>query len=75
MTTANMPIENLTFIMSPNNAMVLGFQRNAAGAAMFPDVNAKGGTVNGLRIVTSGAAGTNVVGLIPDLVCMPMTAA
>jgi HK97 family phage major capsid protein len=69
-TTANMPIQNLTYIMSPNNALILSFQKNAIGAPMFPDLTAAGGTVNGMKIVTSGAVGTNVVALVPELILL-----
>jgi HK97 family phage major capsid protein len=68
MTAGNMPIQNLTYIMSPNNAYVLGLLRNTAGNQMFPGMSASGGTVNGMKVVTSGAAGTNVIGVIPELV-------
>jgi len=69
-TTANMPINNLTYIMSPNNALILSFQKNAVGAPMFPDLSAAGGSVNGMKIVTSGAVGTNVVALVPELILL-----
>jgi Predicted phage phi-C31 gp36 major capsid-like protein len=68
MVAANMPIQNLTYIMSPSNAYVLSFQKNANGIPTFPDLSAAGGSVNGMKVVTSGAAGTNVIGLIPELV-------
>jgi len=67
-TTINMPIQNLTYIMSPSNALVLSFQKNAAGAPLFPNLTSAGGTVNGMKIVTSGAAGTNIVALVPEMV-------
>jgi HK97 family phage major capsid protein len=68
MTAANMPIQNLTYIMSPSNAYVLALQKNANGIALFPEMTASGGSVNGMKVVTSGAAGTTVVGVIPELV-------
>jgi HK97 family phage major capsid protein len=67
-TTLNLPIQNLTYIMSPNNALVLSFQKSTAGAPLFPNLSAAGGTVNGMQVVTSGSAGTNIVGLIPEYV-------
>jgi HK97 family phage major capsid protein len=67
-TTLNLPISNLSFIMSPNNALVLSFQKNAMGGPMFPDLTANGGTVNGLQIITSGSAGSIVVGFIPEMI-------
>jgi HK97 family phage major capsid protein len=67
-TTLNLPISNLTYIMSPNNALVLSFQKNSVGAPLFPNLSAGGGTVNGMQIVTSGSAGTNIIGLIPEYI-------
>jgi len=67
-TALNLPIQNLTYIMSPANAMVLSFQKSTAGAPLFPNLSAAGGTVNGMQVVTSGSAGTNITGLIPEYV-------
>jgi len=67
-TAAGVPLEGLTYIMSPNNALVLSFQRESTGALRFPGMSADGGSVSGLKIVTSAAAGNNVIGLIPQLI-------
>jgi HK97 family phage major capsid protein len=67
-TTANVPLAGLTYVMSPGNALVLAFQRDNNNQLRFPGMTAEGGTVAGLNVVTSGAAGTNVIGLIPSLI-------
>ena len=67
-TAANLPLTGLTFVMSPSNAVVLSFQRDAMGALAFPDMSSAGGSMNGLQVVTSAAAGTNVIGMIPSLI-------
>jgi HK97 family phage major capsid protein len=67
-TAAGLPIDGLTYIMSPSNALILSFQRETTGALRFPDLSVGGGTVNGLKVVTSAAAGSNVIGLLPQLI-------
>jgi HK97 family phage major capsid protein/HK97 family phage prohead protease len=67
-TALGAPLEGLTYIMSPANALVLSFQRESTGALRFPGLGVDGGNVNGLKVITSGAAGTNVVGLLPQLI-------
>jgi HK97 family phage major capsid protein len=65
---AGIPIAGITYVMSPSNALVLSFQRDNNGNLRFPQMTAEGGTVNGLSVVTSGAAANNVIGIIPQLV-------
>jgi len=65
---AGQPMNGITYIMSPSNALVLSFTRTSSGAPAFPGLTADGGTVNGMQVVTSGAASTNVVGLIPSYI-------
>jgi HK97 family phage major capsid protein/HK97 family phage prohead protease len=69
-TTANMPLSGLTVVMSETNALSMGLQRDIAGNMTFPGVGAKGGTVNGITILGSNAAGTNVVGLVGSQILM-----
>lgn len=64
----NVPLSGLTYIMSPANALVMSFVRDAQGNATFPGMSVVGGNVNGLKILTSAAAGTNVIGLVPELI-------
>ena len=66
--TNNVPVEGVTIIMSPRNAMALSFQTNSDGSAQFPGVSMNGGNYRGLNIVTSNTAGTNVVALQPALI-------
>jgi HK97 family phage major capsid protein len=65
---ANLPLTGLTYIMSPTNALVLSMLRDSMGALAFPGMSPSGGNMNGLQVVVSGAAGTNIIGLIPSQV-------
>jgi len=69
-TALNMPLSGMTVVMSETNALSMGLQRDIAGNMTFPGVGAKGGTVNGITILGSNAAGTNVVGLIGPQILM-----
>ena len=66
--TNNISVEGLTLIMSQTNALSLAFATNADGSPKFPGMSASGGTVKGINVVTSQAAGTNVIALQPDLI-------
>jgi hypothetical protein len=66
--TNNIPVDGLTFIMSPANALSLAFRSNTDGSAEFPGVSMSGGSYRGITIVTSNQAGTNIVALQPDLI-------
>ena len=59
-TTNNIPVDGLSFIMSPGNALSLSFRTTVSGDAMFPGITPEGGTYRGINFVTSNAAGTNV---------------
>jgi HK97 family phage major capsid protein len=64
----NVPVDGVTIIMSPKNALALSFQTNLDGSPQFPGVGLNGGSYRGLNIVTSNTAGTNVVALQPGLI-------
>ena len=64
----NVPVDGVTIIMSPKNALALSFQTNSDGSPQFPGVGLNGGSYRGLNIVTSNTAGTNVVALQPGLI-------
>ena len=66
--TNNIPVAGVTIIMSEVNALALSFQTNADGSPQFPGIGINGGSYRGLNIVTSQAAGTNVIGLQPALI-------
>ncbi len=63
--TNNIPVDGLTFIMSPANALALSFRMNSDGSPQFPGIGVGGGTWKGLTFITSNAATTNVVALQP----------
>jgi len=63
--TNGIPVDGLTFILSPANALALSFRTNTDGSPEFPGVGINGGTYRGLQFITSNALGTNVVALQP----------
>ena len=65
---ANVALRGVTLIMSETNALTLGMVRDPQGNRAFPNVNADGGSIDGINVVTSNVAGTNVIGLQPQLV-------
>jgi HK97 family phage major capsid protein len=65
---ANIPLAGSVLIMSETNALALGFARDALGNKVFPGVGVTGGTIEGIGVVTSNAAGTNVIALQPSTV-------
>jgi HK97 family phage major capsid protein/HK97 family phage prohead protease len=66
--TNNIPIAGVTFIMSEANALALSFYSNSDGTPMFPGVGVGGGSYRGINIVTSQAAGGNVIAVQPSLI-------
>jgi HK97 family phage major capsid protein len=68
MSVANVPLGGLTLIMSETNALTLGMVQNPGGSAQFPSVAASGGSVNGIKVVTTNVVGGNVIGVQPDYV-------
>jgi len=67
-TTNNIPVDGLSFIMSPGNALSLSFRTTTGGDALFPGITPEGGTYRGINFVTSNAAGTNVIAVQPAYV-------
>jgi len=63
--TNNIPVQGLTFLLSPTNALALSFRTNLDGSPEFPGVNMDGGTYKGMTFITSNVLGTNVVALQP----------
>jgi HK97 family phage major capsid protein/HK97 family phage prohead protease len=66
--TNNIPVDGVTFIMSPANALALSFRSNLDGSPVFPGIGLNGGTYRGLNFITSNTAGTNVIAVQPQLV-------
>jgi HK97 family phage major capsid protein len=63
--TNNIPVQGLTFLLSPTNALALSFRTNLDGSPEFPGVSMDGGTYKGMTFITSNVLGTNVVALQP----------
>lgn len=61
----NIPVDGVTFIMSPANALSLSFQVNADGSPQFPGVGLGGGTYRGINFITSNTAAGLVIALQP----------
>jgi HK97 family phage major capsid protein/HK97 family phage prohead protease len=65
---ANIPLGGVTLVMSETNAFTLGMVRDPQGNRLFPSMSAGGGSVDGINVVTSNVAGTNVIALQPQYV-------
>jgi HK97 family phage major capsid protein/HK97 family phage prohead protease len=65
---ANIPISGVVLIMSESNAFILSSQRTAMGEPVFPGVTVTGGSINGVPIIASAAAGTNIIAVVPRYV-------
>lgn len=71
----NIPLSNVTLIVSSYIAMGIGGIRNALGQRFFPDVNVNGGTIDGIRVIVSNnvggsSSGSNIVAVIPNLILL-----
>lgn len=64
----NIPINGVVLIMSESNAFILSSQRTAMGDPVFPGLTVNGGSVNGVSIIASSAAGTNIIAVVPRYV-------
>jgi HK97 family phage major capsid protein/HK97 family phage prohead protease len=68
--TNNIPVDGLTFLLSPANALALSFRTNLDGSPEFPGIGINGGTYKGLQFITSNTLTTNVVALAPQYILM-----
>ena len=68
--TNNIPVDGLTFLLSPANALALSFRTNLDGSPEFPGIGINGGTYKGLQFITSNTMTTNVVALAPQYILM-----
>jgi HK97 family phage major capsid protein len=66
--TYDIPVDGLTFILSPANALALSFRTNLDGSPQFPGIGLDGGSYRGMTFITSNTATTNVIALQPALV-------
>jgi hypothetical protein len=62
---ANLGVAGAVLVMNESNALAMGMLRDASGNRVFPSVSATGGTAEGITIIASNTAGSNVVGMIP----------
>jgi len=65
---ANVPLAGVTLVMSETNAFTLGMVRDPQGNRLFPGMTATGGVIDGITVVTSNTAGSNVIALQPAYV-------
>jgi HK97 family phage major capsid protein/HK97 family phage prohead protease len=65
---ANIPLAGVVLIMSESNAFILSSQRTLNGEQIFPSVTVGGGSINGIPVITSSVAGTNIIALVPQYV-------
>jgi HK97 family phage major capsid protein/HK97 family phage prohead protease len=68
--TNNIPVDGLTFILSPSNALALSFRTNLDGSPEFPGIGINGGSYKGLQFITSNTVTTNVIALQPQYIMM-----
>jgi HK97 family phage prohead protease/HK97 family phage major capsid protein len=66
--TNNIPVDGLTFLLSPANALALSFRTNSDGSPEFPGIGVNGGAYKGLKFITSNVLGANVVALQPSYI-------
>ena len=65
---ANISLGGVVLIMSEANAFTLASKRRANGDPVFPTLSISGGSINGVSVITSQAAGTNIIGAVPRLI-------
>jgi HK97 family phage major capsid protein len=67
-TTNNIPVDGVTFILSPANALALSFKTYTDGTPQFPGIGINGGTWKGMNFIVSNAVTTSVIALQPSLI-------
>lgn len=65
---ANISLGGVVLLMSEANAFTLASKRRANGDPVFPTLSIAGGSINGVSVITSQAAGTNIIGAVPRLI-------
>ena len=68
LSTANVGLAGVVLIMSETNALGMGLLRDAMGNRVFPGVGPTGGTADGITVIASNAAGTNVIAFQPSAI-------
>jgi HK97 family phage major capsid protein len=67
-TAAGLPVGGVNLIMSSTNALVLSFLRNTDGSAVFPGFTVNGGTISGVSVIVSDAAGDDIIAVLAPYV-------
>ena len=72
---ANIPLNNVTLIMSSFVAWGISGLRNPFNVPIFPNVNLSGGSIDGMRIIVSNnvggsSTGSNIIAVIPNLILL-----
>jgi HK97 family phage major capsid protein/HK97 family phage prohead protease len=62
----NQAVTGLVLIMSQTNALALSMARTTNGDRYFPELTMAGGTIAGIQVITSEAAGITVTLLVPS---------
>jgi HK97 family phage major capsid protein/HK97 family phage prohead protease len=65
---AYIPVGEITFILSEQNAVGLSLQRIPVGGPLWPDVKVTGGTLAGVPLITSQAVGSNFIAVAPTYI-------
>jgi HK97 family phage major capsid protein len=68
--TNNIPVDGLSIVMSPSNALSLSFRTTLDGSPVFPGLSMDGGNYKGIQFITSNVVGGNVVALQPQYILM-----
>jgi HK97 family phage major capsid protein/HK97 family phage prohead protease len=68
LSTANIPLRGVTIILSETNALAMGLMRDSMGNRLFPNVGVTGGSTEGMTVIASNAAGTNVIAFQPSAI-------
>ena len=66
----NIPVDGLTFIMSPANLLAMSFKTYSDGTPQFPGIGINGGSWKGMTFIGSNTAGTNVIALQPNYILL-----
>lgn len=67
-TTANVSLAGAVLIMSEGNAFTMGYERDGAGGRFWPNMSATGGSAEGLTVIVSNTAGSNVILFQPEYI-------
>jgi len=70
MSAANISARGAVLLMSEANALALAGALNPLGNPLFPTLDAQGGTVRGITVITSQVLGANNILLAPDCIIM-----